>query len=236
MIELWYWPGIPGRGEYVRLALEAKQLPYRDISVEAGDESMAKLSEDMKRPRDHPPFAPPYIVADGMTIAQTANILAYLGEKYGLAPEGTAGRLWVNQCQLTIADMVAEAHDTHHPVSVSSYYEDQKAEAKRRAADFRARRMPKFLNWFERVLDRRGPWLAGEEWSYADTSFFHLIEGLRFAFPKRMAVLEKDLLKLAALRDKVAALPGIATYLESGRRQPFSEGIFRHYPELDGAD
>lgn len=236
MIELWYWPGIPGRGEFVRLALEAKRLDYRDVAIEAGEEGGARLAQDLERPRDHPPFAPPYIVADGMTIAQTANILLYLGEKYGLAPEGTAGRLWVNQCQLTIADMVAEAHDTHHPISSSSYYEDQKAEAAKRAADFRAERMPKYLSWFERILDRRGPWLAGEEWTYADTSLFHLVEGLRFAFPRRMATLERGLPRLVALHDKVAALPGIAAYLASDRRQPFSQGIFRHYSELDGAD
>ena len=234
MIELWYWPGIPGRGEFVRLALEAGGIAYRDVAIEAGDKGGEMLAGDLAKDRDTPPFAPPYIVVEGLAIAQTANILLYLGEKHGLAPADDAGRLWVNQCQLTIADMVAEAHDVHHPVASSAYYEDQKAEAGRKAQDFRATRMPKYLGHFERALASRGPWLAGDRWSYADLSLFQLIEGLRFAFPRRMRTLEADLPKLIALRDAVAALPPIADYLASDRRQPFSNGIFRHYPELDG--
>lgn len=234
MIELWYWPGIPGRGEFVRLALEAGGIPYRDVAIEAGDEGMTLLSRDLAEPRDRPPFAPPYIKVDGMVIAQVANILLHLGAEHGLAPADTAGRLWTNQCQLTIADMAAEAHDTHHPVAMSAYYEDQKTEALRRAEDFRANRIPKYLTFFERALAHRGPWLNGEAWSYADLSLFQLIEGLRFAFPRRMATVARDTPKLMALRDGVAALPELADYLASDRRQPFSEGIFRHYPELDG--
>jgi glutathione S-transferase len=233
--DLWYWPGIPGRGEFVRLALEAGEIPYHDRAIEAGKEGMEAIGSDIGRPRDTPPFAPPYLVSGTMTIGQTANILLYLGEKHGLAPKGIAGRLWVNQCQLTIADMVAEAHDTHHPVASGAYYEDQKAEAKKRSADFRATRMPKFLEHFEDVLQRRGDWLAGATWSYADLSLFHLIEGLRFAFPKRMKTQEADLPGLVRLHGAVAEIPGIAAYLKSGRRQPFANGIFRHYPELDGA-
>lgn len=233
--DLWYWPGIPGRGEFVRLALEAGSIPYHDRAMEAGVDGMALLAGDIGKDRTTPPFAPPYLVADGMTIGQTANILLFLGEKHGLAPAALAGRLWVNQCQLTIADLVSEAHDSHHPIASGAYYEDQKTEAKRRSDDFRATRMPKFLRYFEGVLGRQGDWLAGKAWSYADLSLFHLIEGLRFAFPKRMTTLERDLPNLVRLCDAVAAIPGIAAYLESERRQDFSNGLFRHYPELDAA-
>jgi glutathione S-transferase len=232
--DLWYWPGFPGRGEFVRLALEAGEIPYHDRAMEAGDKGMAAIGEDIGRPRDTPPFAPPYLVAGRMTIAQTANILLYLGQKHGLAPKSVTGRLWVNQCQLTVADMVAEAHDTHHPIAPGAYYEDQKPEAKKRSEDFRETRMPKFLDYFEDALARRGDWLAGANWSYADLSLFHLIEGLRFAFPKRMKTLEKDLPALVKLHDAVTGIPGITAYLASDRRQAFSNGIFRHYPELDG--
>jgi glutathione S-transferase len=233
--DLWYWPGIPGRGEFVRLALETGGIAYHDRAIEAGEKGMAAIGADIERPRDTPPLAPPYLVSGKMVIAQTANILLYLGEKHGLAPEGIAERLWVNQCQLTIADMVAEAHDTHHPIASGTYYEDQKPEAKRRAEDFRETRMPKFLGYFEEALARQGDWLAGAKWSYADTSLFQLVEGLRFAFPKRMKTLEKDLPHVVKLHDAVQEIPGIKAYLASGRRQAFSEGIFRHYPELDAA-
>jgi glutathione S-transferase len=228
--ELWYWDGIPGRGEFVRLALEAGQIPYRDMVREVGDEA---LLSDMGRDRPDRPFAPPYLVADGMTIAQTANILHFLGERHGLAPADEAGRYWVAQLQLTIADMVVEAHDSHHPIAGSAYYEEQKPEAKRRAADFRKERIPKYLGYFEDVLGARGPWLAGDRWSYADLSLFQLIEGLHFAFPKRMVAVEKDLSKLVELHDRVAQLPELQAYLASDRRLPFGNGIFRQYPELD---
>ena len=229
--DFWYWDGLPGRGEFVRLALEAGDVAYRERAREPGGD----VSKDLDGTRDDPPFAPPYLVADGMTIGQTANILMFLGQRHGLAPRDEAGRLWVNQVQLTIADMVAEAHDTHHPVAMGAYYEDQKDEALRRAGDFRDNRIPKFLGWFETILTRRGDWLAGgERWSYADLSLFQLVEGLRFAFPRRMKTVEEDNRRVTALRDRVAGLPELQAYLSSDRRLPFSDGIFRHYPELDG--
>lgn len=236
MYELWYWPTIPGRGEFPRLALEAGKIPYRDMAREAGEAGYKALGKDLDADRDDPPFAPPYLVTpDGTTIGQSANILLYLGEEYGLAPPDQSGRLWVHQVQLTIADMVAEAHDTHHPVALGEYYEKQKAEAKRRAEDFRVNRIPKFLKWFERILSARGDWIAGESWSYADLSLFHLIAGLKYAFPRRMAAVGGDYPRLMKLHDAVAALPELQDYLSSDRRIAFSDGIFRHYPELDAA-
>ena len=228
---LWYWPGIPGRGEFVRLALEAGGVDYVDKALDEG----CDVAADLGTSRATPPFAPPYLVAGDMVIGQVANILLFLGETHGLAPEDTAGRLWTHQLQLTIADMVAEAHDVHHPVAVGAYYEEQKPEAARRAEDFRTNRIPKFLNWFERVLAHQGEWLTGPRWTYADLSLFQLIEGLRFAFPKRMASVARDTPKVMALHEAVAALPALQAYLASPRRQAFGQGIFRHYPELDAA-
>ncbi len=230
--ELWYWPGIPGRGEFVRLALEAGGIAYADKARELGAEALMK---DMAERRPEP-FAPPYLVAGKQVIAQVADILLFLGKRHGLGPKGPK-RLFVHQVQLTIADMVVEAHDTHHPVAPMQYYEEQKPEALRKAADFRAERMPKYLGWFERTLTQsKGDWIAGKGWTYADLSLFHLIEGLSYAFPQRMATVAGDYPKLFALRDAVAALPELQDYLASDRRLPFNEeGIFRHYPELDGA-
>ncbi|MGN6500405.1 MAG: glutathione S-transferase [Tsuneonella sp.] len=229
--DLWYWPPIPGRGEFVRVALEAASLPYRDRAREVGAEA---LVADMKARAPHAPFAPPYLVAGDLVIAQTAHILAWLGDRHDLAPKDEAGMLWTIQVQLTVSDMVAEAHNVHHPVDAGDYYSGQKAEAKRAAEAFREARMPKFLKWFEAAIGESG-WVAGERWSHADTSLFQLVEGLRYAYPKRMATLERDCPRLVALHGRVAALPALADYLASDRRIPFNEdGIFRHYPELDG--
>jgi glutathione S-transferase len=230
MYKLWYWPEIPGRGEFVRLALEAGGIAYRDCARSGGD-----MMADLQVARDRPPFAPPYLIAGRQVIGQTANILLFLGEAHGLAPRSTSGRLWVNQVQLTISDAVAEAHDVHHPVDSGAYYQDQKPEAMRRAAAFRSARMPKYLGWFEQTLERQGEWLGGgRRWSYADLSLFQLIEGLSFAFPKRMARLARSHQRVMALHKRVAALPELADYLSSDRRVAFGDGIFRHYPELDG--
>lgn len=230
--QLWYWPGIPGRGEFVRLALEVAGIPYRDCAMES-DDGADRLLADMKNDREHPPFAPPYLVAGELVIGQTANILLFLGERHDLAPKDISGRLWVHQLQLTIADVVVEAHDVHHPIASGLYYEDQQAEARRRAEDFRQNRIPKYLGYFNRAL-RNKNWLAGEKWSYADLSLFHLIEGLEHAFPRRMATVMAECPELTRLREAVKALSPLTHYLSSDRRQPFGNGIFRHYPELDG--
>ena len=233
--DLWYWDGIPGRGEFVRLALEAAGIDYRERGRPSGGGSADALVEDMQSPRKHPPFAPPYLVADGQTIGQTANILFFLGEKHALAPKDLAGRLWVNQLQLTLADLVAEAHDVHHPIAASLYYEDQQDEARRRAKSFREERIPKFLGYFESVLNEQGQWLAGgDTWSYADLSLFHVVDGLAYAFPVTMSKQSRRLSKVMALHARVGAIPNVKAYLQSDRRLPFGDGIFRHYPELDG--
>jgi glutathione S-transferase len=231
--QLYYWPTIQGRGEFVRLALEEAQAEYVDVARKKNGTRalMRKLEEGSM-----PSFAPPFLVAGEQTIGQTANILLFLGSAHGLAPRAQAGRLWIHQLQLTMADLVAEAHDTHHPVSSSLYYEDQKKEAKRRAADFIASRVPKFYDYFEGVLAAAGPggYFSGARLTYADLSMFQLVEGLRYAFPRSMAQIEPGYPRLTALRDQVAARPNIAAYLASKRRIPFNqEGIFRHYPELD---
>lgn len=233
--QLYYWPGIQGRGEFVRLALEESGADYEDVAREEGNPAL--MAAMTQRDVVHPPFAPPFIVVDGQVIGQTANILYFLGPRLGLAPAQEAARCWVNQLQLTIADMVAEAHDTHHPVASGMYYEDQKSEALRRAGDFTGVRMEKFLRYFEAILQANpeGPaFLSGAALSYADLSMFQLIEGLNYAFPKAMAHLTPGLPHLMALQDAVAQRPRIAAYLQSPRRLPFNEqGIFRHYPELD---
>ena len=235
--ELYYWPSIQGRGEFVRLSLEEAGADYADVARRPGKgggvPAMMKLLDGTRV--KHPPFAPPFLKAGDLIIGQTANILLYLGPRHGLAPRGEEGRLWTNQLQLTISDFVAEVHDTHHPIAAGLYYEDQRPAAKRRAADFLKSRAPKFLQYFERVLERsRGPYLLGRTLTYADLSLFQVAAGLRYAFPKAMRRLEKKASRVMALHDRAAARPRIAAYLGSERRIAFNQsGIFRHYPELD---
>lgn len=229
---LHYWPMLQGRGEFVRLALEDRQIPYVDVARDDEMKGMFELLED-EGPR--PPFAPPILIAGDLVIAQTANILLFLGERHGLMPSDEGSRLFANQLQLTVADLVVEAHDTHHPIASGLYYEEQKAEALRRSEDFRATRLPKFMGYFATVLQRSdGPWLLGQSCSYPDLSLFQLIEGLRYAFPNAMRQVEHDHPALSEHAARVAARPALGAYLASTRRIPFNEeGIFRYYPELD---
>jgi len=213
--ELYYWPSIQGRGEFVRLALEEGGADYRDV---------CRFSKRL--PESPQAFTPPFLRAGKLIIPQTANILLYLGPRLALAPKAEGERLRLHGLQLTIADWLAEVHDTHHPIASSLYYEDQKPEAKRRARIFLKERLPKFMRYFERAVDDR--------FSYVHLSLFQMIEGLRYAFPQRMAKLEKKHGRLVRLHDRVAARPRVAAYLASKRRIPFNQhGIFRHYPELD---
>jgi len=236
--ELYYWSEIPGRGEFARLALEEAGVRWVDVArTKGGEQRMMAMLADTINPQR--PFAPPFLKAGKLLIGQTANILLFLGERHGLAPKSDAGRLWTHQLQLTLADLLVEVHDTHHPISGGLYYEEQKREAKRRAADFAANRLPKFLGYFESVLaaNPHGPaHLVGSRVTYADLSLFQMIAGLRYAFPKAMAKMQPRYSNVIALQERVARRPRIAAYLDSERRLPFNQqGIFRHYPELDRA-
>ena len=230
--ELYYWPSIQGRGEYVRLALEEAGAGYVDVARECGTAAMMGM---MEKSGGTPPFAPPFLKAGKLVIGQTANILFYLGPRHALAPKTEAGRLWVHQLQLTVTDFVLEVHDTHHPLGPSFYYEDQKSEAKKRTQEFWSERVPKYLGYFEQLMAKSGGvYVTGRRLTYVDLSLFQLVEGLRYAFPKRMKAFEREIPSLCALHDRIAGRPKIAAYLSSERRIPFNEdGIFRHYKELD---
>lgn len=265
--ELFYWPMLQGRGEFVRLALEDAEADYTDIARhgQGSHGGMARMQQVLESEPDHTgddsdkhdngdssgtkgsaggialpfelPFAPPFLKARPHVVSQTANILQFLGPRLSLVPEDAASRTFINGLQLTIADAVTEAHDTHHPIASSLYYEDQKAAAKARAGDFIDQRIPKFLGYFQRVIERNpadAGWLVGHQASYADLSLFQLIEGLHYAFPKGLHDFNQRYPMLATLRENVAARPGLKRYLASKRRIAFNEeGIFRHYPELD---
>ena len=217
----------------MRLALEEAGAAYADVA--RGARGTAAMMKMMDAKKGTTPFAPPFLKAGKLVIGQTANILLYLGARHGLAPKTEAGRLWVHQLQLTITDLVVEIHDTHHPLGPSLYYEDQKPPAKKRTADFWSERVPKYLGYFEQLLNENGgAYVTGRRLTYVDLSLFQTVAGLRYAFPRRMKVFEKKIPGLVGLHDRVAARPCIKAYLASERRIPFNEqGIFRRYRELD---
>ena len=232
--ELYYWPEIQGRGEFVRLALEEAGADYIDVARRRGQGAGAMMR--MMDSAARPPYAPPFLKAGKLVIAHTALILHYLGPRLRLVPRSEADRLWAHQLQLTITDLVLEIHNTHHPISNALYYEDQKPAAKRYTQEFWRNRVPKLLGYFEDILGKgRGPYVFGSKVSTVDLSLFQIVDGLRYAFPKRMRRFEKQVPRLVALHDHVAERPRIAAYLQSERRIPFNEwGIFRAYRELDG--
>lgn len=239
--ELYYWPSIQGRGEFIRLALEEGGANYVDVgrlpAAEGGGEQavLGMLRDESER---HPAFAPPILKMGKELVWQTANILAFIAPDLGLVPKDPESRTFANGLQLTIADFVSEVHDTHHPIGASLYYEDQKAEALLRSRVFVEERMPKFLRYFERALGRNdqsgGLYFVGNELSYVDLSMFQVLAGLKYAVPRALAHIAPSIPLLTDLRDRVATRPRIAAYLSSPRRIPFNQhGIFRHYPELD---
>jgi glutathione S-transferase len=233
--ELYYWPTVQGRGEFIRLALEEAGADYVDVARrgKAGMASMMKLMRDHRQGR--PPYAPPFLKAGKTIVAQTANVLLFLGPRLKLVPRNDPARLWAHQLQLTISDLVVEIHDTHHPVSSWLYFEEQRPAALRRTKDFWRYRVQKYLGYFERLLKKSGGrFILGHRLSYVDLSLFQIIEGLRYAFPKRMQRFERNIPGLVALHDRIARRPRVAAYLTSPRRIPFSQwGIYRYFKELD---
>lgn len=238
--ELHYWPMIQGRGEFIRLALEAAGAPYTDVARLAkgkggGREKLFKRLSSKQIAQT--PFAPPFLVNGKTVISHTANILMYLGGRHGLAPTSDAGKYWANSLQLTVTDFVLEIHDTHHPLGGALYYEEQKKEAQRYTKLFWTIRAPKHFDYFEGVLKdnkSKGDFLIGGKLTYPDLSLFQVIEGLRYAGPENMKRLEKKYPRCIAVRDHVAGVKKVASYLDSDRRIPFNPmGIFRYYKELD---
>lgn len=239
--KLYYWPDIQGRGEFVRLALEEAGADYIDVArrpIGEGGGIPALMALLDRHDIARLPFAPPFLEDGKVLIGQTAAILLYLGDRHGLAPKDEAPRLWVHQIALTLADLVGEAHDTHHPLGGDLYYEDQKPEALRRAKNFREHRIPKFLSWFEAILKRNpdgDAHLVGKAVSYADLSLFQVVEGLLYAFPRSMKEILVRVPRVTALHRAIGRRPRVHAYLMSERRIAFNEqGIFRHYAELDG--
>jgi glutathione S-transferase len=228
--QLWYWPNIPGRGEFVRLALEAAEIAYEDMAREHGAEA---ILEDLASRQGIRPFAPPYLVDGELCIGQTAHILAYLADRHDFGGGELETDLQLIQLQLDVTDVVAEVHAVHHPVSGNLYYQEQMDAAYEAAQNFRDHRLPKFLGHFEQALEENGgPFILGEQWTHVDTSLFQLMEGLDYMFPRRMA--ELDYPRLELVRGAVMEIEGVEAYLASDRRLEFNEdGIFRHYPELD---
>ncbi len=239
--ELYYWPGIQGRGEFIRLALEEAGAAYVDVALVPEQEGggaaalVAALDDPACR---HPPFAPPFLKAGRQIIGQTANILLFLGDRLGLAPRDAAGRRWAHQLQLTISDFIVEIHDTHHPLGGNLYYEQQQRESRRRSKEFRESRLPKFLGYFERVMKcnaAAGRWMLGPRISYVDLSMAQVVAGLRYAFPSASRKALRTCPRLRALHDAVFSRPRIKRYVSSGRRLAFNnDDIFRRYPPLDG--
>ena len=239
--ELYYWPGIQGRAEFIRLALEEAAAPYIDVALipEEDGGGVPALMGILEDPNvERPPFAPPFLKAGRQLIGQTANILLFLGDRLDLAPRDAAGRRWAHQLQLTITDFIVEIHDTHHPIGGSLYYEQQKPEAKRRSNAFLENRLPKFLRYFERVI-RCNPagdcWMIGKRLSYTDLSMAQVVAGLRYAFPSASRKALRACPRLRVLHDEVFSRPRIKRYVASGRRLAFNnDDVFRRYPELDG--
>ena len=237
--QLFYWPTIQGRGEFVRLAFEEAGVPYVDVArlpVSRGGGVPAMTPFLRGEEKGLAPFAPPFLRVGDLVIAQTALILHYLGPRLSLVPENEAGQLAALQLQLGVADFASEVHDVHHPIASSLYYRDQQVEAKRRAAPFLSERMPKYLGYFERVLEHGGRGhMIGTRVSYVDLSIFQVVVGLEYAFPNAFGRFRRHIPELLSLRDRIAQRPRVAAYLASDRRVPFStDDLFRHYPELDG--
>ncbi|KAK3723430.1 hypothetical protein LTR37_001682 [Vermiconidia calcicola] len=250
--ELLYHPGVPGRGEPIRLLLEAAGVPYNDIANQEknGYDTVQKIcmNKALESDNGNPPvFSPPALRVPGagkdgkaLVISQTPNILSYLGDRTGMAGDEQE-KYWVAQLALTALDLANEVHDSHHPIAVAKYYEEQKEESKGKSKDIRENRFPKFFSYFQRTLQGNkerggveGKYMVGKQLTYADTTIWQVLDGCMFAFPKEMEARKEEFPDLLqGFYESVKSEKGLKEYLASDRRLEYSMGIFRQYPELD---
>jgi len=235
---LYYWPNLPGRGEFIRLVLEQAGAKYVDIArqPEAEGGGMPPLMAlRYGQGEGQPAYAPPVLRAGDFWLAQTPAICDYLAAIHRLVPTEPQGRARALQVFLTIFDVLGEVHDTHHPISKARFYEDQKQAAKQNATSFLQDRLPNHMAYFDRVLSQAGgAYLLGHTLTYVDLAMYQLLLGLKHAFPKGASQVLTQTPGLSALFDKVAAQPRVAAFKASDRSVAFSnDGIFRNYPELD---
>ncbi|CAK7218309.1 hypothetical protein SBRCBS47491_003466 [Sporothrix bragantina] len=249
--KLIYWPGLPGRGEHVRLAFEEAGVVYEDTAMheDAVQTVLAQISTDnlaTGSAPNVPPLAPPILEHGDLTISQTSNILMYLAPQLNLAANTSSDDpnaiYRLNALVLTALDGLSnEVHDSHHPICTSLYFKDQRTEAIRSSKQYVKERLPKFLGYFERVLkaqaerDAENKWLYGTEFTYADLVLFQCLDGTSHQFPRAVKQLREggEYERLFALYEAVKQRPNIAAYLASERRQAYGEGIYRYYKELD---
>lgn len=237
--ELIYWHMIPGRAEFVRLLFEEAGEEYVDVARRA-EEKDGTGAECVRRyvtgeaPGSAATYAPPILRVGTLVLSQTANICLFLGRRFGMVGDEEEDWHTANQCAMTVMDVVREAHDTHHPLGSSLYYDDQKEAAKRNADQFLDARLPRFLAYFARTLENSdGPYLLGD-FTYVDLMLFQLMEGLKYAFPHGFEDKVSQTGRLLELHDRVCTRPRIEAYRASDRRMDFNEhGIFRQYPALD---
>lgn len=270
---LHYWPAIPGRAEFIRLAFESAGVSYtekndaEEVSMtikgighppsfavpvlevadapllhdlaSQGSSTAAKLPKNTSTEDISTSRSAPHHPTSSSFISQTPAILAYLAPILGLDGVPRVGeednssrvavnirRAQVNALTSTVLDLNNEAHDVHHPISVSSYYEDQQHEAKLRAEDFRSHRVPKFFKYFNLTMESnpsRSGYLLGSTLTIADLALFQVVDGLQFAFPKYMDGLSKGehYKHVFALHDKVKHLEKVREYLSSNRRKEY---------------
>ncbi len=72
--ELYYWPMIQGRGEFVRLALEYTNVDYVDVARQPEQEgggvpALMQFLENKKM--QYPPFALPYLKANELPLSRS---------------------------------------------------------------------------------------------------------------------------------------------------------------------
>ena len=176
------WDGVPGRAECIRLLFEYTGTPYEELKDNSTlmtrivDPEIVGIPPNLWPPVLELPNGK-WLGQTGVIMNYLSPKLGLAGyakddtdldedEKVFLSAK-------TSQLVFTALDLLVEvsavdsrrpvhglcimscsqAHNVHHPVSTNLYYEDQKAEALRAAEQFRASRLPKYMQHFQSVLE-----------------------------------------------------------------------------------
>ncbi len=191
---------VRAKAEMTRLALAFGAVPYEDCSV------VDYFGKPWKEAKPEAPFGqlPLLVVDDQPPLAQSGAIMRYVCKNFvpKLVPE--------DAMKAARCDALFEASEelVTNPTNVNPIVNVFRGEqfAEKRKEYFEG--APAKIERLARACV--GPFFLGEEPAYCDLALFHVLDNTRTLEP---TALDKHP-KLQAFMERVAALPGIAEYLD----------------------
>lgn len=226
--KLFYWPGMLGRGEFMRLLFHETQTPYEEVFKDKSFEEAKQMGYG--RGKKH--FAFPVIEHGDIVLSQTPVICRYLGKKLDhgrLYPKTEKDRLQAEVLMAGVVDVVEEGCRAWHPIDYNATYDSQKEQAKPFIEYYKKKRLPRWLDFFETTLkdnySENGELVfVGKQISWVDLCIFHFVDGNMLECPELFN--DKQNIHLKKFHQAIRDRPNIKTWYYSDARPKNTQTIF----------